>query len=133
MTTELKHVNEGNPLRLNDTRWLQLESLDRFAAELGYTRIGGRFHNPDNPKRVYMSFKGMSRLHNVNFSVKCFRTVKISDKTVIHSDALEFYKGVFTLYQMLKAINKKIVKQTKLEYNKRTKQIIVNDNQVKFT
>lgn len=130
----MKSVNEGNPLRLKDTKWLQLLSLDNFAEALGYSREEGegRYSNPENPKRLYMSFKTMSFLHNYNFSRGGFHTVTISGKKVIKQGVLDFYEGVFTPHQMYKAIGKKIITCSKLEFNKKSKVIVVNDNQIKF-
>lgn len=119
-------------LNLKDTTKLQMASLNAFAESVGFYFVekDGRFINLTSHKYVYVSFERMVRWHN-----SCFNSE--SERWYWHGhnrlDIDKFAKyGIEHMSYIRFAIQSKLVSVVKLQLNKKTKEVIVVDHQVRF-
>lgn len=121
--------SEWLPEDIIDTKSLQLFALDEFMSALKYKKLqwaSGHITfesgNPKNKGRQTLSFKKAVDLYNNN-SVKC----------IFGKPPISLSLWSFDDYTVSKAKAARPLKSIKLQFCKKTHQIIVQDHRVQFT
>lgn len=109
-----------------DTSWLQLESVIKCAKSLGYEFNGRSFYSytrrldTKSKKKHYCSFNDMQEIHNSGryYEDYYFNTVRV--------------KRGFQGDKEVKYVSPKIIEKSTLQWHKKKKQFIAQNNMVKF-
>lgn len=116
----------GDMFKEQDTSWLQLESVIKCAKALGYEFNGRSFYTYTRPigsrskKKHYLSFNDMQEIHNAEAYYEDYYFNTVSVKVGFQED------------KKLGFVYSKIVEKSTLQWHKKKKQFIAQNNMVKF-
>jgi hypothetical protein len=106
-----------------DTSWLQLESIIKCANSLRYEFDGRAFYTyiykDSKYKKYYISFSDMQKIHNDEVCYQVGSTL-VPKWNFLKSSYIKVSKG------------SKLVKKATLQWHKKKKQFIAQNNMVKF-
>jgi hypothetical protein len=109
-----------------DTSWLQLASVVRCAESLSYKFNGRSFYTRSKEirsekwKTYYLSFDDMQEIHNTGYYYAHPYLTVVMPRRGFDKDKLQAYSS------------SKIVKKSTLQWHKKKKQFIAQNNMVKF-